>query len=286
MSYSNKNFSQPSLLKPIIAVVAVLLVFGIIYSVSSSKPKTNQEADANNKETNKVKPTGLDLDKRVTNVKDVEEVVAKWIETNPQMVIDSIQKMQVKMMEEHSKNAQKNISSKKDDLLNDKTSPEYAPSGYDVTIVEFFDYSCGYCKKAQPTIEELVKSDSKVRIIYKDFPILGQISTEMAQVSIAVSLVEPKGFKKFHDALMSSNEKGKSGALKIAKSVGINTAKIEVALNNDKDKINKIIEKNITLGSSIGVNGTPGFVIGEDLIPGAVDISEFKAKIQALRDKK
>jgi protein-disulfide isomerase len=284
MSYSNKNFSQPSILKPIIAVVAVLLVFGIIYSVSSNKPKTNQESD--NKETNKVKPTGLDQDKRVTNVKDVEEVVAKWIETNPQMVIDSIQKMQVKMMEEHSKNAQKNISSKKDDLLNDKTSPEYAPSGYDVTIVEFFDYSCGYCKKAQPTIEELIKSDSKVRIIYKDFPILGQVSTEMAQVSIAVSLAEPKGFKKFHDALMSSNEKGKSGALKIAKSVGINTSKIEVTLNNEKDKINKIIEKNIALGSSIGVNGTPGFVIGEDLIPGAVDISEFKAKIQALRDKK
>jgi protein-disulfide isomerase len=108
----------------------------------------------------------------------------------------------------------------------------------------------------------------------------------MAQVSIAVSLAEPKGFKKFHDALMSSNEKGKSGALKIAKSVGINTSKIEVTLNNEKDKINKIIEKNIALGSSIGVNGTPGFVIGEDLIPGAVDISEFKAKIQALRDKK
>jgi protein-disulfide isomerase len=99
-------------------------------------------------------------------------------------------------------------------------------------------------------------------------------------------LAEPKGFKKFHDALMSSNEKGKSGALKIAKSVGINTSKIEVTLNNEKDKINKIIEKNIALGSSIGVNGTPGFVIGEDLIPGAVDISEFKAKIQALRDKK
>lgn len=122
-------------------------------------------------------------------------------------------------------------------------------------------------------------------MIYRDFPILGQPSKEMAEVSIAVNLSDPSSFKKFHDALMASSEKGKDGALKIAKNVGINIAKLESTLSKDKSKIEKLIEDNLTLGSSIGINGTPGFVIGEELIPGALDVLALKEKISAVRKK-
>lgn len=265
----------------IVIALAIAIISLLVYFVT--KKSDSDEKKENPAEI--VNSSGLDKDKKVNDVEGVEEVVAKWIEANPQAIISSVSNMQKKAMEEQMKNAQKNIGEKKGELFNDKKSPQYSPSGYDVTIVEFYDYNCGYCKKAQSNVEELIKSDKKVRVIYRDFPILGQPSKEMAEVSIAVNLSEPSSFKKFHDALMVSSEKGKDGALRIAKNVGINIAKLESTLSKDKSKIEKLIEDNLTLGSSIGINGTPGFVIGEELIPGALDVSALKEKISAVRKK-
>jgi protein-disulfide isomerase len=267
----------------IIVAIVIALVCLVIYLVVK-KPSSKTE-DANQNPLGVINDSGLDKDKRIKNVEGVEEVIAKWIEANPQAIINSVANMQKKAMEEQMKNAQKNIGEKKEQLFNDKNSPQHSPSGYDVTIVEFYDYNCGYCKKAQSTVEKLIKDDKKVRVIYRDFPILGQPSREMSEISIAVNLLEPSSFKKFHDALMESNERGKSGAIKIAKSIGINTTKLEEVLKNDKAKIDKILEENLMLGSSIGINGTPGFVIGEELIPGAMDLNIMKDKINAVRKK-
>ncbi len=266
----------------IIIALAIALISLLVYFVTK-KSENSDDKKANPAEI--VNSSGLDKDKKVNDVEGVEEVLAKWIEANPQAIINSVSNMQKKVMEEQMKNAQKNIGEKKDELFADKKSPQYSPSGYDVTIVEFYDYACGYCKKAQSSVEELIKDDKKVRVIYRDFPILGQPSKEMAEVSIAVNLIEPSAFKKFHDALMVSNEKGKDGAIRVAKSVGINMSKLESALSKDKAKIEKLIEENIALGGSIGINGTPGFVIGEELIPGALDVSALKEKISAVRKK-
>lgn len=288
MSFLNKNIAgNPSLIKPAAILLAVLLVIGGVYTFLGNKSHeksevTSEESDVENSE---VKSSGLDSDQKVSDVADVEKVIAKWIEANPEAIIKSVTAMQQKTMESRTKDAQKNIALKKDDLFKDKTSPQYAPSGYNVTVVEFFDYNCGYCKKAQATVEELLKEDKKVRIVYKEFPILGQASAEMSQVAIAVSIVSPSSYKKFHDALMQSNEKGKDAALKVAQLIGVNMSKLEAVLRDDKSKIEGIIQSNIALGSSIGVSGTPGFVIGEELIPGALELSAFKEKVTAVRKK-
>jgi len=287
MSFSNKKFSKAPFKPRSIAffVISLALVAAVSYAFLSKKSDEKKSAEGEEQKL-EIVSSGLDKDKKVKDVEGVEEVIAKWIEANPKAIINSVTNMQKKAMEEQLKNAQKNIGEKKDELFNDKNSPQHAPSGYDVTIVEFFDYSCGYCKKAAATVEEVLKDDSKVRLIYKEFPILGAPSREMSQVSVAVNLVEPSSFKKFHDALMRSNEKGKSGALKIAKSVGISSAKIEDALKTKKEQIDKEIEASLALGSSIGINGTPGFVVGEELVPGALELGAFKEKISALRAKK
>jgi len=241
MSFSKKN-QKPSSLKLVIASIIIASIAGVAYY---SYTKKSEKTDGDKKETtaetaNEIKSTGLDPDKDVSDVKGVEEVVAKWIEANPQAIINSVQNMQKKMMEEQSKNAQKNIGQKKEELFNDPNSPQFAPEGYDVSIVEFYDYACGYCKKAQGTVEELLKSDPKVRIIFRDFPILGEPSQEMSKVSVAVNILAPNSFKKFHDALMKTNDRGKSAAIKAAKSVGIDTKKLEEVLKNEKSKIEKI----------------------------------------------
>jgi protein-disulfide isomerase len=284
MSFSKKNH-KPSVMKLAIASIILASVAGLVYFSYSNKKTTDSKKSDEASNLAEIKPSGINPNKGVSDVKDVEEVVAKWIEANPQAIINSVQNMQKKMMEDQMKNAQKNIGQKQTELYNDKNSPQYAPANYDISIVEFYDYACGYCKKAQTIVDELIKSDNKVRIIYKDFPILGEPSQEMAKVSVAVNIHAPDSFRKFHDALMKSQERGKSAALKAVKTAGIDVKKIEAILKSEKDKIEKILQDNLTLGSSIGINGTPGFVIGEELIPGAMDVGVFKEKIEKIRNK-
>lgn len=283
MSFLGKSgYGKPSLAKPALIIIAALLVIGGIYSVTSQNKDSKDDSAAEAE----VQSSGLDSDKKVSDVKDVEEVIAKWIEANPKAIIASVNNMQKKAMEEQMRDAQKNISSKKDELFKDKNSPSYSAGSYNITIVEFFDYACGYCKKAQNTIEELLKEDKKVRVVYKEFPILGQNSEELSQVALAVNLVDSSAYRKFHDALMkSTNVKSKDDAVKLAKSIGISEEKLNKALSDSKDKIAKIIQDNRTLGTSIGINGTPGFVIGEELVPGAIDLETIKEKIAAARKK-
>ncbi len=278
-----QSHNKQSLIKLAIAGITGIAIIGGAYF---GYQKFSKKSDSTTEATAEKKGSGLDPNKNVSEVKDVEEVVAKWVENNPQAILESVQNMYKKAQEEQQKNAQKNIGAKKDELFNSKVAGEHAPAGYDVSIVEFYDYNCGYCKKAQASVEDLIKSDSKVRVIYREFPILGQESLEMAKVSVAVNMVSPKAFKSFHDQLMQTKEKGKSAALKAAKSAGVNTAELEKTLSGKKDEIEKIINSSIELGSSIGISGTPGFVVGEELIPGAVDKSSLQEKIKAIREKK
>ncbi|MDX2083599.1 MAG: DsbA family protein [Rickettsiales bacterium] len=288
MSFLNNNSlnDKPSLVKPIAIIVVILLLIGGSYVFFGKKNNTNSEAKNDPAEQVEIQASGLDKDMKIKNVEDVEKVLAKWIEANPKAIIASVTNMQKKAIEQQIKDAQKNISSKKDEIFNDANSASYAPSGFDVTIVEFFDYSCGYCKKAQSTVSDLLDQDKKVRIIYKEYPILGQASVEMAQVAVAVNIINPAAYKKFHDALMKSNAHSKAEAINIAKSNGINSDKLEKTLKNEQEKIAKILQDNSVLGASIGITGTPGFIIGEELIPGAMDIASFKEKIAAIRSKK
>ncbi len=278
--FLNSKFGKPSIVKPVIIVVAVLLVVGGAYSMFGKKSE-----DKEGVEQAALQPSGLNKDQKIHNVADVEEVLAKWVDANPQAIINSVSNMQRKAMEDQAKVAQKNIGPKKDELFNDKNSPSYSPKGFNVTVVEFFDYNCGYCKKTNPVIESLIKADSKVRIIYKEFPILGQASEDISTVALAVNIIDPSSYKKVHDALMNSNASTKEEAIKIAANLGISASKIESTIKSQKDKITSIITANRTLGAAIGVNGTPGFVVGDELIPGAISVEMLQQKIAEQRKK-
>lgn len=222
---------------------------------------------------------------KTSSNQDIEQVIANWINNNPEAIIESIQNMQKKLMEEQMQKARQSLSQKSDELYNNSDSPAIDNGDFDVTIVEFFDYSCGYCKRASKTIEEITQSDKKVRFIHKHYPILGQPSTEMSQVALAINLSQPKLYAKFHSELMKSQGRGKDVAIEVAKKIGADIKLIEKTLTDQSDKIQSMIKSNIELGSSIGVSGTPGFVIGDELIPGAIDTDSFINKIKAIRNK-
>jgi protein-disulfide isomerase len=263
-------------LKTIVIAILVLVALGGVYSIiagKSGKTTSNEEVEL------LIKETGLDQNKKVNNIGDVEKVIIKWVETNPEAIIQSVMAMQQRASEQQQQSAQKNISTRKDDLFNHKNTPQHAPRGYDVSIVEFFDYNCGYCKKAQSAVEKLMNEDRKVRIIFKELPILGASSTELSKVALAVNIVSPQHYVKFHNALMQGSARTREEALNIAKNLGLDVAKIRSALESKNSKIEDQIKFNQKLASSIGVNGTPGFVIGDELIPGMVELSVLKEKV-------
>jgi protein-disulfide isomerase len=232
-----------------------------------------------------IKPTGLDVSATVQNIGDVERVIEKWVESNPEAIIQSVVKMQQKAAEKQQSDAQKSISSKQSDLFKEKNDPVYAPKGYDVSIVEFFDYNCGYCKKAQSSVEDLIKQDKKVRIVFKELPILGSSSLELAKVSIAVNMVAAEKYMSFHNAIMKGSARTKEDAITIAEGLGIDVQKIKDTLESKQSQIESKIKSNQELAAAIGINGTPAFVIGENLIPGALDVNALKEKVAFERKK-
>lgn len=265
-------------------VLLVLIICGIYVSTHKKNSKANPSSSVEGMES-VIKPTGLDVSATVQNIGDVERVIEKWVESNPEAIIQSVVKMQQKAAEKQQSDAQKSISSKQSDLFKEKNDPVYAPKGYDVSIVEFFDYNCGYCKKAQSSVEDLIKQDKKVRIVFKELPILGSSSLELAKVSIAVNMVAAEKYVSFHNAIMKGSARTKEDAITIAEGLGIDVQKIKDTLESKQSQIESKIKSNQELAAAIGINGTPAFVIGENLIPGALDVNALKEKVAFERKK-
>lgn len=275
---------KSSSMLPALIILAILIICGGVYAYTHKK---NAKAENSDKAAEVVlKPSGLDTSDKVSNVGDVEKVIAKWVESNPEAIVQAVINMQQKAAKQQMQEAQKSIGDKSSDIFNHKGDPVIAPKNNNVTVVEFFDYNCGYCKKAQATIDQLLDEDKKVKIIFKEYPILGPSSEELTKVSLAVNMVDSNLYIKFHNALMKSNAKNRDDAFKIAASVGVNVDRLKKVLETNKGDIDSIIAFNRELGGSIGVNGTPAFIVGEELISGAVDISVLKEKIEANRKSK
>jgi protein-disulfide isomerase len=154
----------------------------------------------------------------------------------------------------------------------------------DVTLVEFFDYNCGYCKQALADLTTLMKSDSKLKVVLKEFPVLGPGSIEAAQVGVAIRMQDPSGEKylAFHHKLLNTRGQiDKARALAAAQEAGADMAKLERDLGSDEVKAS--LEESFKLAESLGLNGTPSYVIGSDVVIGAVGLNALKEKIRQAR---
>ena len=154
----------------------------------------------------------------------------------------------------------------------------------DVNFVEFFDYNCGYCKRAMTDMLNLMKSDPKVRVVLKEFPVLGQGSIEAAQVGIAVRMQDPTGKKylDFHQRLLNSRGQiDKAKAVAAAKDSGVDMGRLEKDMASPEVKAT--LEENFRIAEDIGLNGTPSYVIGQQVVVGAVGLDALKEKIATAR---
>jgi protein-disulfide isomerase len=157
------------------------------------------------------------------------------------------------------------------------------PQG-NVTMVEFFDYNCGYCKRAMSDMLDLIKTDSNLKFVLKEFPVLGEGSVEAARVAVAARMQDGTGKKyvEFHQKLLGGRGAAdKARALAVAKEVGFDMPRLERDMGSDEVK--KTIEENMKLAEALGVNGTPSYVVGEEVVVGAVGLDSLREKISAER---
>jgi protein-disulfide isomerase len=152
----------------------------------------------------------------------------------------------------------------------------------DVTFVEFFDYNCGYCKRAMADMIDLMKSDPKLKVVLKEFPVLSEGSVEAAKVAVAARMQDPSKYLDFHTKLLGGRGPAdKARALAAAKDAGYDTAKLEKDMQSPEVKAT--IAENFKLAEDMGMNGTPSYVIGKQVVVGAVGLDGLKEKISVAR---
>ncbi|CAN5222789.1 DsbA family protein [soil metagenome] len=154
----------------------------------------------------------------------------------------------------------------------------------DVTFVEFFDYNCGYCKRAMTDMLDMMKADPKLKVVLKEFPVLGPGSVEAAQVAVAVRMQDPTGKKylDFHQKLLGGRgQADKAHAMAAAKDAGLDMTRLEKDLTSPE--VRATIEENFKLAESMGMNGTPSYVIGKQVVVGAVGAEALKEKVSQAR---
>ncbi len=217
---------------------------------------------------------------------DVETIVKEYILNNPEVILQAVSSFKKKEMEESQAKAEKLIKEKGGDIYNDPDAGSIGPANADVTIVEFFDYHCGYCKHFLPVINQLTKEDPKLRVVFKELPILSEDSHIAAKAALAVNKVDPKKYFAFHSALMESKAQSFSEAslTEVAKSVGVDEEKFKQAMQNPK--LEEIITKNLELARSLSIQGTPSVIANGQLIQGAASLEDLKEAIKDQREGK
>lgn len=209
-----------------------------------------------------------------------EALVRDALMSNPEIVRDAFIALQEREEAAQAERQRQALAEAADEVFRSPADFVAGNPEGDVTLVEFFDYRCPYCKRVMATLEELRKRDRKLRMVYKEFPILGPDSIVAARAAIA-SRAQGK-YLEFHDALMASRgELGEKAVVQIAAEVGLD---VERLFNDMRDpKIDQIIRRNYALAQALGVSGTPTFVVGDEIVRGAVTIDKLEASIEQAR---
>ena len=208
------------------------------------------------------------------------KAIREYLIANPEVLVEAMQELERKQDSQRDSQAGKAIQEHREGLLNDPESPITGNPQGDVTIVEFSDYQCPYCKRAHAAVKSVLAADGKVRLVFKDLPILGEPSRIAALAALAAR-AQNKHLA-MHNALMEFTGKlDRDKIMEIAGSVGLDVAQLQKDMEDPKLKA--IIERNMELASALGVRGTPAFVIGKQFVPGAVDASTLKQMIADAR---
>jgi len=215
---------------------------------------------------------------------EVERIVREYLVAHPEVIQEAMTELEKR---QSAADAEKHKAAVKQYSQALFASPRQVvlgnPDG-NVTFVEFFDYNCGYCKRAMDDMLTLLKDDPKLKVVLKEFPVLGPGSVEAAQVAVAVRMQDKTGKKylEFHQKLLGGRgQADKARALAVAKDVGLDMGRLDKDLASPEVKAT--LQESFKLAEALGLNGTPSYVIGEDVVVGAVGLGALKEKVNTSR---
>jgi len=212
---------------------------------------------------------------------EVEKIVREYLLANPEILNEMLSELKSREDAGADKKAKDAIAGNRDMLLNDGYSYVAGNPNADVTVVQFFDYRCGYCKKVRDDVVEVIGADSNLRVVFKEFPILGAKSVEASRAAIASRKQGDDKYWALHNAMLGADSLDSEAIYDIAAGLGIDVAKLKEDMK--APEVDEIIRKTRDLAELIGVDGTPAFIVGDQLYPGALDAEELKAAIDEHR---
>lgn len=209
----------------------------------------------------------------------VKTLVKEYLMEEPKIVIDAMEAYRVQEEENQRKQAAEKIK-EHSDFFKTGDLPSVGNKDGDVVVVEFFDYNCGYCKRALPDIQGILGKDKNVKVVLMEMPILGPTSLTAAQWALAAR--EQGKYFEYHTALMEfQGQKTEDSLTKIADDLGLDVDKMKADANGEK--VQKQIDKAREIATDVGVRGTPAFIVGEQFFPGYIGEAGISAGIQATR---
>jgi protein-disulfide isomerase len=215
---------------------------------------------------------------------EIEKIVKDYLLKHPELLQEVMAELEKKQASAEADKARSAIKTHSEVLFNSPRQVTLGNPQGDVTFVEFFDYNCGYCKRALSDMVTLLGKDPKLKVVLKEFPVLGPSSVEAAQVAIAVRMQDKSGKKylEFHQKMLGGRgQADKARAMAVAKEIGLDMARLEKDLKSEE--IVSTLAESAKLADALGLNGTPSYVIGNDLVVGAAGLAALGQKIEAAR---
>ena len=211
----------------------------------------------------------------------VKELVYEAIRENPSIIMEAVEILRARDAEAQAAAQSDVLPNNRQILENDPNAPVLGNPDGDVTVVEFFDYNCPYCRRAKPAIQELLAFDPNVRLVYREWPILGDGSVFAAKAALA-SRNQGK-YEVFHWAMMGMTGRAEEASvLRIAKEIGLDIEQLQADM--ESAEIEEHIQTSMRLTQSLGFSGTPSFVIGNNLVPGLVESAELIRLVEETRE--
>lgn len=212
--------------------------------------------------------------------------IRAYLLDNPEVLMEAIGVLEERQAAEQAQGDVALVANHADALFNDGYSYVGGNPDGDITIVEFMDYRCGYCKKAFPEVESLIEADGNIRFIVKEFPILGEQSVVASRFAIAtLQVAGPEAYKSVHDAMMQMRGDYNEAALTaLAQKAGTDPAPILAAMNSDE--VSAVIAENRALAQAMQISGTPTFVLEDQMLRGYVPLQAMTNIVDEVRDSR
>ncbi len=273
-----------------IAALLGLLVGGAVVSLMTSRPASPTVDEATVRsivaealaQRDSNTPAAAPMNLPSIDAADLNPMIEDFLMSNPRLLERMSQALETEVRIAEAAAAREAIGNMREAIFDDADQVVVGNPDGDVTLVEMFDYNCSYCRGALPDLATLIAEDPNLRVVLKEFPILSQDSVDAARVGVLVSR-EDVDYWTFHEALFTGRGPVTgAAALAAASELGLSAVDLELRMNDES--VSSAIQKSYDIARGLNVTGTPTYIIGDEIIPGAIGIDELRMRIGNMRE--